>query len=179
LPATRTNAVAPPQSFAVIAPPKTRRRRIDSQSIERLAMGADCSPPSRPAGDPRPPAAGNRLIREAVLWIARTGAPWHDPRPIRALEFCLPAGPPLGFEGGVREIVAMVDALGNLVRFVLLPGQRQDSVGVEPLIEGSHSTLCSATRPSTMIGCAPRSIGGVPAPSSPEGRPRRPHFLRL
>ncbi len=30
----------------------------------------------------------------------------------------------------------MVDALGNLVRFVLLPGQRHDSVGVAPLIEG-------------------------------------------
>ena len=33
------------------------------------------------------------------------------------------------------KIVALVDALGNLVRFVLLPGQRHDSVGVEPLIE--------------------------------------------
>lgn len=30
--------------------------------------------------------------------------------------------------------MALVDALGNLVRFVLLPGQRHDSVGVEPLI---------------------------------------------
>jgi transposase len=30
--------------------------------------------------------------------------------------------------------VALVDALGNLVRFVLLPGQRHDSVGVAPLI---------------------------------------------
>jgi transposase len=29
-----------------------------------------------------------------------------------------------------------VDALGNLVRFVLLPGQRHDTVGVPPLIEG-------------------------------------------
>jgi transposase len=29
-----------------------------------------------------------------------------------------------------------VDALGNLVRFVLLPGQRHDSVGVAPLISG-------------------------------------------
>ncbi len=29
----------------------------------------------------------------------------------------------------------MVDALGNLVRFVLLPGQRHDSIGVPPLIE--------------------------------------------
>lgn len=30
----------------------------------------------------------------------------------------------------------MVDALGNLVRFTLLPGQRHDSIGVKPLIEG-------------------------------------------
>jgi transposase len=29
----------------------------------------------------------------------------------------------------------MVDALGNLARFVLLPGQRHDSIGVEPLIK--------------------------------------------
>jgi transposase len=32
--------------------------------------------------------------------------------------------------------VALVDALGNLSRFVLLPGQRHDSIGVEPLITG-------------------------------------------
>jgi transposase len=32
------------------------------------------------------------------------------------------------------KIVALVDALGNLARFVLLPGQRHDSIGVEPLI---------------------------------------------
>jgi transposase len=30
--------------------------------------------------------------------------------------------------------VALVDALGHLVRFILLPGQRHDSVGVAPLI---------------------------------------------
>jgi len=30
----------------------------------------------------------------------------------------------------------LVDALGNLVRFILLPGQRHDSVGVEPLLFG-------------------------------------------
>ncbi len=29
----------------------------------------------------------------------------------------------------------MTDALGNLVRFVLLPGQRNDTIGVAPLIE--------------------------------------------
>lgn len=32
------------------------------------------------------------------------------------------------------KILALVDALGNLVRFLLLPGQRHDSIGVEPLI---------------------------------------------
>ena len=31
-----------------------------------------------------------------------------------------------------------MDALGSLVRFVLLPGQRHDMVGVEPLIRGVH-----------------------------------------
>jgi transposase len=33
------------------------------------------------------------------------------------------------------KILALTDALGNLVRFVLLPGQRHDTVGVEPLID--------------------------------------------
>lgn len=32
--------------------------------------------------------------------------------------------------------MALVDALGSLVRFVLLPGQRHDTIGVAPLIEG-------------------------------------------
>ena len=34
------------------------------------------------------------------------------------------------------RILALTDALGNLVRFVLLPGQRFDTGGVAPLIEG-------------------------------------------
>jgi len=34
------------------------------------------------------------------------------------------------------KILALTDALGNLVRFVLLPGQRFDTVGVAPLING-------------------------------------------
>jgi transposase len=34
------------------------------------------------------------------------------------------------------KILVLTDALGNLVRFLLLPGQRYDTVGVPPLIEG-------------------------------------------
>ena len=32
--------------------------------------------------------------------------------------------------------MALVDALGNLVRFVLMPGQRNDIMGVIPMIDG-------------------------------------------
>ena len=38
--------------------------------------------------------------------------------------------------GLTTKIVALADALGNLARFVLIPGQRHDSIGVEPLITG-------------------------------------------
>jgi transposase len=34
------------------------------------------------------------------------------------------------------KVLALTDALGNLVRFVLLPGQRHDTVGLPPLIDG-------------------------------------------
>ena len=34
------------------------------------------------------------------------------------------------------KILALTDALGNLVRFCLLPGHRYDTVGVAPLITG-------------------------------------------
>ena len=34
------------------------------------------------------------------------------------------------------KILAVVDALGNLGRFMLLPGQRHDSVGVAPVLDG-------------------------------------------
>jgi transposase len=34
------------------------------------------------------------------------------------------------------KILALTDALGNLVRFVLLPGQRFDTVGVPSLLDG-------------------------------------------
>ena len=34
------------------------------------------------------------------------------------------------------KILALTDALGNLVRFRLMPGNRFDSIGVAPLIDG-------------------------------------------
>ena len=34
------------------------------------------------------------------------------------------------------KLLALCDALGNLVRFMLLPGHRFDTVGVPPLIDG-------------------------------------------
>ncbi len=40
----------------------------------------------------------------------------------------------IGRSRGGLTIVTLVDALGNLVRFVLLPGQRHDSAGVAPLL---------------------------------------------
>src|SRR3954465_12007088 len=40
-------------------------------------------------------------------------------------------------KGGLTtKILALTDALGNLVRFVLLPGQRFDTIGVPPLLDG-------------------------------------------
>ena len=36
----------------------------------------------------------------------------------------------------ITKIVALADALGNLVRFTLLPGHRYDTIGLPPLVEG-------------------------------------------
>ena len=38
--------------------------------------------------------------------------------------------------GLTTKILALTDALGNLVRFVLLPGQRHDLQGIKQLLEG-------------------------------------------
>ena len=56
----------------------------------------------KPSGPGRS-GSDNRRFAEAVLWIAR---------------------------GMTTKILALTDALGTLVRFVLLPGQRHDTVGV-------------------------------------------------
>jgi len=45
------------------------------------------------------------------------------------------------------KILALTDVLDNLVRFVLLPGQRFDMVGVAPLIEGIEFGAVIADKP--------------------------------
>ncbi len=49
------------------------RKVLKDSQCERIAPLL----PGKP-GDPGRPAADNRGFLEAVLWIARTGAPWRD-----------------------------------------------------------------------------------------------------
>ena len=112
--------------------------------------------------DPGRSGGNNRLFVEAVLWIARTGSPWRDlPKQFGKWNSVFVRYRDWGKAGVFKHLFdaasdepdmeyamvdativkvhrhgALVDALGNLVHFVLLPGQRFDTIGVEPLIEG-------------------------------------------
>jgi transposase len=92
-----------------------------------------------------PPLGGEGRFRESLRELIRR--PGFRVRDRRRHDR---PGPPAGHrrKGGTQnqaigrsrgglttKIVALVDALGNLARFVLLPGQRHDSLGVEPLIK--------------------------------------------
>jgi len=46
------------------------------------------------------------------------------------------------------KILALTDALGNLVRFVLMPGHRFDTVGFAPLIEDIDMRLTTILPPN-------------------------------
>lgn len=66
-------------------------------------------------------------------------AGWH-PRPRPPLGRRGPGGTRSQAIGPARsglstKVVALCDALGNLLRFTLLPGQRHDSQGVAPLLD--------------------------------------------
>ena len=45
------------------------------------------------------------------------------------------------------KILVLTDALGNLVRFELLPSKRFDTIGVAPLIEGVEFGALLADKP--------------------------------
>ena len=156
------------------------RTILSKQQWERIAPKL----PGKP-GDPGATARDNRMFVEAVLWIARTGAPWRDlPREFgkwftvytrfwrwaqrasgsRFSRLCrmipisntssstrhtsgsismAPAqrgtqNQAIGKSRGglTTKIAALVDALGNLVRFVLLPGQRHDITSFDVLMAG-------------------------------------------
>ncbi|MET4236576.1 hypothetical protein ACVWXN_010838 [Bradyrhizobium sp. i1.4.4] len=60
------------------------------------------------------------------------------------------------------KILAPTDALGNLVRFVLLPGQRFDTVGVPPLIaiEGASGPMFLFHPDCRAAACAFHKVRG-------------------
>ena len=73
------------------------------------------------------------------------------------------------------KIVALTDALGNLVRFVLLPGQRFDTVGFPPLVDGISFEALIADKAFDAMPLSPTSTHAAPRPSSPS---IRAEFLR-
>ena len=64
--------------------------------------------------------------------------------------------------GLTTKIVALVDAPGNLVQFLLLPGQAHDMKGVAPLIRGvSFAALLAPSRGISFGYTLPGSGQGV------------------
>jgi transposase len=79
------------------------------------------------------------------------------------------------------KILALTDALGTLVRFVLLPGHRFDTVGVPPLVEGlsfggliadkafdSNAIIADLDRRGAKIVISPHSRRASPLPLDKE-----------
>ena len=76
-------------------------------------------------------------------------------------------GPSKG--GMTTKILALTDALGNLVRFVIPPGRRFDTVGVPPLIDGlafGGFIADKAFDSNTAIPSLPTSTSAAPRLSS-------------
>ena len=65
------------------------------------------------------------------------------------------------------KIIALVDALGCLVRFVLLPGQRHDMMGVQPLIDDVHFDALIADKTGAFFSAV--SVGAIGCSTVPNG----------
>ena len=65
-----------------------------------------------------------------------------------------------------HKVVVLVGALGNLVRFVFLPGQRYDCADGAPLVDVSPLMPRSPTRASTPTRCERNSTGTVIPPKT-------------
>jgi transposase len=97
--------------------------------------------------DPGQSGADNRLFFEAILWLARAGAPWRDlPEEFgkwnsvyqRFARWQKRGVQAIGRSRGglTTKIHALVDALGNPARWSLTAGQTHDVTQAEPLLEG-------------------------------------------
>ncbi|MFD1880663.1 IS5 family transposase [Paracoccus pacificus] len=88
--------------------------------------------------------------------------------------------------GWTTKILALTDALGHLVRFVLLPGHRFDTVGVAPLIDGivfdailadkafdSNRIIAEMNERGAAICISQRAQRKAPLPIDPELYKRR------
>ncbi|QQO35605.1 hypothetical protein JJC00_08450 [Bradyrhizobium diazoefficiens] len=71
------------------------------------------------------------------------------------------------------KIVTLTNALDNLVRFVLLPGQRFDTVAFRRSSTGRPSMRRSLTNRSTATPSSPSSTHAAPTSSSPSIRAAR------
>ena len=80
------------------------------------------------------------------------------------------------------SILAVVDARGNLGRFILLPGQRHDSVGVAPVLDGIEVSALLADKAfdSNAIRALIAERGAVAViPSKADGSVPIPHDAEM
>src|SRR5215203_6903080 len=144
--ALRTRYPDPPPRNPIRASPVCRSRAVDcphGQSLARSAAFVRALEQRRHAlsrlgeGGRLPAAVRRRLgrARHGIRDRGRHHRQGPSPRTGRKRGTSRQA---IGrSKGGLTpKILAPTDALGNLVRFVLLPGQRFDTVGVPPLIDG-------------------------------------------
>jgi transposase len=156
-----------------------RRYELTDEQYNRLQPLLSGKP-----GDPGRNADDNRRFLNAVLWIARTGAPWLDldwvmldSSFVRAHQHAagrkkgIPTqkrsgGAEEGSRGGFSTKINVVcDALGNPLEIAPTPGQAGDCPQAEPLLERVVAVVSLAseteTDPETPGSEAPPALGAV------------------